>query len=229
MKLGKFFDLMAKDGHSCDAYRVTPKEPAKAGLLVIQEIFGVNDHIQSVCDSYAEKGYLVIAPSIFDRIERNVRLAYTAESVVIGRGLKEEIGWDLPLQDIDAGLSILRKELNEGAKLGVIGYCFGGTLAWLSSCRLGIDCAIGYYGGQINQYLEETPTVPTMLHFGTEDEGIPPSVVKSIREVANKGVSIFEYDGAGHGFNCDARADYHSESAALARERSPKHLSNYLS
>ena len=226
--MGEFFDLKAEDGHVCDAYKAIPKEPAKAGLLIIQEIFGVNDHIQSVCDSFAKKGYLVIAPSIFDRIERKVRLAYTAEGIVIGRQFKEKIGWEFPLQDIDSGLSVLRQGLNEGTKIGVVGYCFGGTLAWLSSCRLGVDCAIGYYGGQINKFMDETPTAPTMLHFGTEDEGIPTSVVKSIREVASKEVSIFEYEGAGHGFNCDARADYHPESAVVASERSMKFLSDCL-
>ena len=226
--MGEFFCLRSKDGHICDAYRAIPTKPVRAGLLIIQEIFGVNDHIQSVCDYYAEKGYLVVAPSLFDRIERKVKLAYTSEGVEVGRDFKEKIGWDSPLLDIDSGLSVLREELFEGFKIGVVGFCFGGTLAWLASCRLGVDCAIGYYGGQINQFLGETPKVPTMLHFGMEDEGIPISTVQSIREAASKEVHIFEYEGAGHGFNCDARKDFHPISATLAGERSIGHLSDHL-
>ena len=118
--------------------------------------------------------------------------------------------------------------MKQDVKIGVVGYCFGGTLAWLASCRLGVDCAIGYYGGQINTFLDEIPRVPTMLHFGTEDEGIPATAVQSIRESALKEVSIYEYEGAGHGFNCDSRTDFHPVSAKLAGKRSMKHLSDCL-
>ena len=223
----EFITLKAEDGHSFDAYRAAPEGAAKAGLLVIQEIFGVNGHIQSVCDGFAADGYLAIALAIFDRKQRKVDLGYTAETVAEGRALKDDVGWEDPVPDMNAVLAALRGDVGT-AMIGVVGYCWGGTLAWLAACRLETDCAIGYYGGQIGQFIDEQPRSPTMLHFGTEDAGIPLDLVKAIRG-AHPDVEIHIYNGAGHGFACDQRADFHPTATALARERSMAHFAAHLS
>ena len=164
---------------------------------------------------------------MFDRKRRKVDLGYTAETVTEGRALKDEVGWDDPVRDMKAGLAALRDHLGADGKIGIVGYCWGGTLAWLAACRLETDCAVGYYGGQILQFNDERPRSPMMLHFGTEDTGIPMSTVEAIRD-AHADVEIHVYEGAGHGFSCDRRADYHPAATVLARERSMAHFAEYL-
>ena len=225
--MGDFLEITAEDGHTFDAYRVTPEGAPHAGLLVIQEIFGVNSHIRGVCNGFARDGYLALAPAIFDRKQRKVEFGYTTETVTGGRALKDEIGWDNPVSDMKAGLASLRNSLGPNAKIGVVGYCWGGTLAWLASCRLETNCAVGYYGGQVGQFNDEEPKSPTMLHFGSEDAGIPLSMVDAVRE-AHADVQIFVYEGAGHGFNCDQRDDYNPTAFALARERTMAHFAKHL-
>ncbi len=225
--MGEQIVLTAKDGHSLDAYRATPGGAAKAGLLVIQEIFGINIHVRELCDAFAADGYLAIAPAMFDRKQRQVDLGYNAETVAAGRALKDDVGWDVPIADMQAGLVALRAAVGPDGKIGVVGYCWGGSLAWLAACRLESDCAVGYYGGQIGQFLDEQPRSPTMLHFGSEDTGIPMSTVEDIRG-AHPEVEIHVYEGAGHGFNCDQRADYHPAAFALARERTMAHFAEHL-
>ena len=204
--MGENIVLAAADGHTFDAYRAQPDGAPKAGLLVIQEIFGVNGHIQGVCDAFAADGYLALAPAMFDRKQRNIDLGYTAETVAEGRGLKDDAGWDDPVADMKAGIAALREAVGADGKIGVVGYCWGGSLAWLAACRLETDCAVGYYGGQIGQFNDEQPRSSTMLHFGSEDVGIPLTTVAEIR-AAHPEVTVHVYDGAGHGFNCDQRAE----------------------
>lgn len=225
--MGEFIVLTAEDGHSFDAYRAQPDGAPKAGLLVIQEIFGVNVHIKAVSDAFAADGYLAVAPAMFDRKRRQVDLGYTAETVAEGRALKDEVGWDDPVADMKAGLASLRDSLGPDGKIGVVGYCWGGSLAWLAACRLETNCAVGYYGGQIGQFNDEQPRSATMLHFGTEDSGIPLATVDAIRH-AHPEVEIHLYEGAGHGFNCDQRPDYDPAAFALARERSIAHFAEHL-
>ncbi len=225
--MGDFIVLTAEDGHSFDAYRAAPDGAPQAGLLVIQEIFGVNGHIQGVCDAFAADGYLAIAPAMFDRKRRKVDLGYTAETVAEGRAIKDEVGWDDPVSDMKAGLAAVRESVGPERKIGVVGYCWGGTLAWLAACRLETDCAVGYYGGQIDQFNDERPRSPMILHFGTEDTGIPMSTVEAIRD-AHPEVEVHVYEGAGHGFNCDQRDDYDPAAFALARERSMAHFAEHL-
>jgi len=225
--MGEHIVLTAEDGHSLDAYRAASDGAAKAGLLVIQEIFGVNIHIRELCDAFAADGYLAIAPAMFDRKQRQVDLGYTAETISAGRALKDDVGWQDPISDMQAGLVTLREAVGPAGKIGVVGYCWGGSLAWLAACRLKSDCAVGYYGGQIGQFLDEQPCSPTMLHFGSEDVGIPTSIVESIGS-AHPEVKIYVYEGAGHGFNCDQRTDYHPAAFALARERTMAHFAEHL-
>jgi len=212
--MGAVVRLTADDGHVLNTYRAAPDGEPRAGLVLAQEIFGVNDHIRSVCDDYAAQGYLVLAPCLFDRKEPGIELGYSAETVDEGRGLKADIGWDGPVMDIKAGIDAL-----EGApKTGVVGYCWGGSLAWLSACRLELDAAVGYYGGQIIQFLDRAPEAPVLLLFGEVDYMIPLSDVEQITR-AHPTVPVHVYPGADHGFNCDARDSYHPEAAAQALER----------
>jgi carboxymethylenebutenolidase len=221
--MGAVVQLTADDGHVLDAYRAAPEGEAKAGLVLVQEIFGVNDHIRGLCDDFAARGYLVLAPALFDRKKPGIELGYTSETVEEGRTLKADIGWEGPVQDIKAGVDAL-----EGApKIAVVGYCWGGSLAWLSACRLSIDAAVGYYGGQIIQFIGETPTCPTMLHFGTEDSGIPIADVDEIK-TTHPDVAVHVYQGAGHGFSCDQRADYDADASKLALDRTLAHLGRHL-
>ena len=216
--MGEHIVLTAEDGHSLDAYRAASDGVAKAGLLVIQEIFGVNIHIRELCDAFAADGYLAIAPAMFDRKQRQVDLGYTAETVAAGRALKDDVGWDDPIADMQAGLVALREAVGPAGKIGVVGYCFGGTVAWLGACSGSFDAAVGYYGGFIHTFLDRNSTCPVQLHFGAEDQGIPQENVEQIR-AAKPDADIYVYDDAGHGFICDHRASYHEGATKTSRSR----------
>lgn len=211
--MGERIALTAVDGHELGAYRAAPGDAARGRLVVVQEIFGINGHIRAVCDGFAADGYEVIAPALFDRAERGVELDYDKSGTARGRELRGRTGNDNAVRDIAAAVAAL----GGAAKVGVVGYCWGGALAWLAATRLGVACAVGYYGSQILDYSYEIPHCPVLLHFGTEDASTPADGIQRVR-AAHPEVTIHLYP-AGHGFNCDQRADYHAESAALARER----------
>ncbi len=216
--------LKAEDGHELDAYVAKPAGDPIAALVVVQEVFGVNAHIRSVADEYAKDGFLAVAPALFDRIERSIELKYEGEGMQKAMALAKKLNMDNLLKDTAAAIDYARNRT--GKKTGVIGYCLGGSIAWLSACRLKIDAAVGYYGGQIAQYASEQPRCPIMLHFGSQDQHIPAEVIEKIR-TAHPEVPIYLYD-AGHGFNCDARASYDPASAKLARQRSLSFLKENL-
>ena len=221
--MGKTIRLMAADGHELDAYRADPPGTARGGLVIIQEIFGVNSHIRSVVDGFAADGYVAIAPALFDRLERGVEYGYDADSVASGRELKGRMSWDDAVIDIAAAVVAL-----SGIEKGVIGYCMGGTLAWLAATRIdGLSAAVGYYGGQIKDFRDETPRCPVMLHFGTEDASIPMDAVAAV-QAAQPDIPVHIYEGAGHGFNCDQRGSYHAAAAATARERTLAFLRQHV-
>jgi carboxymethylenebutenolidase len=222
--MGATVNLTAGDSHSFRAYIAEPSGTPRFGLVVIQEIFGLNDHIRGLADGFARDGIFVVAPALFDRVERGVELGYSGDDVVRGREIRGRLGWDAPLVDIAAAARIARI----GGRVGVVGYCWGGSLAWLSATRLAgtVDAAVGYYGGQIHDFRTETPKVPVMLHFGETDPLIPPDHVAAIR-TAQPDVPVHTYP-AGHGFSCDARADFHAESARLARTRTLAFLAEKL-
>jgi carboxymethylenebutenolidase len=217
--------LKAEDGHQLDAYVAKPDGEPIAALVVIQEIFGVNAHIRSVADSYARDGFLAVAPALFDRIERGVELKYEGEDMQKARTFSRRLNMDDLLKDTATAINYARRMT--GKKTGIIGYCLGGSIAWLAACRLNVDAAVGYYGGNIAQHASEQPKCPVMLHFGSRDNHITPEMVAEIR-TAHPEVPIYLYD-AGHGFNCDARASYDEASAKLARARSLPFLRENLS
>jgi carboxymethylenebutenolidase len=217
--------LTADDGVKFGAYEAGGNGTATAGLVVIQEIFGVNAHIRSVADTYAREGFYAIAPALFDRAEPGVELDYSPESIQIGRGLIGRIEREEMLKDIAASIAHARGQTTTG-KVGVIGYCLGGTFAWLSATRLGADAAVGYYGNML-PFIGETPGCPVMLHFGALDQHIPVSDVEKMK-AARPEVPIYIYEGAGHGFNCDVRGSYCATAAALAFSRSLAFLKENL-
>ncbi len=212
--MSEYITLKAADGHQFSAYIARPAGPPIAGLVVVQEIFGVNAHIRAVADGYAKDGFLAVAPALFDRIERGVELGYVGEDAQKARSFIPLLDPVCALQDVAAALDFATTETDR--KAGVIGYCFGGTMAWLAATRLHLAAAVGYYGGRISLYANETPTAPVQLHFGKVDAHIPAEEVETIHS-AHPEVEIHWYD-AGHGFNCEARASYNAEAAAEARE-----------
>lgn len=224
--MGEHVKLQASDGHELDAYVARPEGQPIAGLVVIQEAFGVNSHIRFVTDGFAKDGFLAVAPALFDRIERGVELSYSAEDMQKGIGLIRQGNPDDRVKDVAAAIDYARRQT--GRKVGVIGYCLGGSMAWLASTRLHPDVAVGYYGGQIPQYADETPRVPLMLHFGLEDTHIPKDVIDARVHAPHPEIPIFWYEGAGHGFSCNDRAGYNPKAAKLARERSLEFLKKHL-
>jgi carboxymethylenebutenolidase len=213
--MGETLTLTAEDGHRLGAYRARPPGTPRGALVVIQEIFGVNHHIRSVTDGFAADGYLALAPAVFDRVEPGFETGYTPADVERGRALRQKLGWDVMVMDLRAAVEESRRS---GLRVGVVGYCMGGTLAWLAATRVdGLAAAVGYYGGGVADAAGEEPRCPVMLHFGETDAGIPPDHWARIR-AAHPAVPLHVYP-AGHGFSCDERSSFHQPSHAQARER----------
>ena len=215
-------ELTAADGHKLAAYRVDPKGKPRGAIVVIQEIFGVNRHMRRVTDGYAADGYLAICPALFDRAERGVDLGYGPEDIVRGRDLRAKIGWPQVLADMDAAI----KEARAAGKVGVVGYCWGGSVAWRTATQLKVDAAVGYYGGMVAEFAAENPKCPVMLHFGDKDQSIPMSQVEAInKHHPNLPIHVYAAD---HGFNCEDRKQYDAEAAKLARERTLGFFRNHV-
>lgn len=197
------------------AWRDAPHEPsvARGAVVLVQEIFGVNGHIRDVASRLAVEGFEVLAPALFDPIERDVELGYDAEGVARGRALVDALGFERAVAIIDAAAVALDRP----ARTAAMGFCWGGTLALLANTRLGLP-AVSYYGGRSVPFLGERLRAPMLLHFGRRDPIIPPADVALHREKL-VGAEIHEYD-AGHGFNCDRRADFDPAASALAWQRS---------
>jgi carboxymethylenebutenolidase len=210
--------LTANDGHTLDAYEVHP-DGAQASIVVIQEIFGVNAHIRSVVDRYASFGYRAIAPALFDRVESGVELGYDEAGISRGREIAMQIAFEPAMLDTAAAVA----HVIDTGPVAVIGYCFGGSVAWLSADELPVSAAVGYYGGQIHGMMDREPKAPVMLHFGELDHAIPLDHVHAIAG-AHPHVRVHIYDGAQHGFSCDARGSYDARSAAIALGRTLEFL-----
>lgn len=216
--MSEWIKVTASDGNELSAYVARPAGEPKAALVVVQEIFGVNSHIQAVADEWAADGFLCIAPAMFDRIEKDVFLGYDEAGWAKAMTLAKQIDFDKALLDVEASLAWLRAEAE--VPVGIIGYCFGGTMAWITSCRSKVDAAVGYYGGAISNFLNEEPQNPILLHFGGKDAHIPAETVAKIQS-AHPEVPVFVYDEAGHAFNRKADPTaYVAESALLAKKRS---------
>jgi len=212
--MGENINLTAKDGVTIGAYRSAPADEPKGGIVVLQEIFGVNHHIRAVADRYASAGYLAIAPALFDRVEPGVELGYGEKDRPRAMEIRGKTKLEETLADIEAAIALAAA----GGSVGVVGYCWGGTLAWAAATRLsGISATVGYYGGGIAGMLNEQPRAPIMLHFGERDKHIPLSDVEKIK-AAHPEILVFTYP-ADHGFNCDERESYDAASAKEAQAR----------
>jgi carboxymethylenebutenolidase len=213
--MGQNIELKTKDGKTISAYKAEPAGKPRGGIVVIQEIWGVNSHIRDVTDRYAKEGYLAIAPAIFDRIEPGVKMdQYTQETMQKGFGYMQKVDQDKALLDIEAAV----KEASKAGKVGVVGFCFGGRMAWLSAARVdGIAASVPYYGGGVPQLASEKPKVPVMLHFGEKDAHIPIASVEEFKKV-HPTLPVYIYP-ADHGFNCDQRGSYDAAAAKLAQDR----------
>jgi carboxymethylenebutenolidase len=223
--MGGLVQLTAADGHQLDAYIVQPGVSATAGIVIVQEIFGVNQHIREVADRYADQGFVVIAPALFDRIERGVELDYGPEGRQRGMGMLKSFNMDRAVDDVAAAVQFVRGFGH--LKVGVVGYCLGGTVAWVAASRLRIDAAVGYYGGRIAQYVKERPKAPVMLHFGDLDDHIPQCDIETIAKEHPR-VQVYHYP-AGHAFNREGSPTYDASSARRARERTLAFLHEQLS
>lgn len=217
--MGQFTELKAADGQLIAAYVAQPAGQPKGGVVVIQEIFGVNSHIRSVADFYASQGYLAVAPAIFQRVRPNVELGYSPDDMSEGMALKNATE-NLPapgvMQDIQAAINYAA----QGGKVGIVGFCYGGLLTWRAACELnGLSAAVPYYGGGMTtpDEVKRKPKVPVMAHFGTKDHYISVESVQAFQK-AHPEVEVHLYD-ADHGFNCDQRGSYKPEAAQTARER----------
>lgn len=216
--MGEWITLKASDGFAFSAY-VAGDATSKRGLVVVQEIFGVNHHIRNVCDRYAAEGYFVVAPALFDRVEKGIELAYDDVGVAKGVDIVGKVSMEDALKDVKASLDHLGSR-----NKAVIGFCWGGTLAWLAASKFAdLDCAVGFYGGGVAANKDIALQHPVQLHFGADDPHITQDDVLSIAQ-AHPEIGVFSYPGAGHGFCCDERGSYHAESAALARQRALEFL-----
>ena len=212
--MGQNVELVASDGHRLNAYKAMPAGKPRGAIVVIQEIFGVNDHIRKVADGYAGDGYLAVAPALFDRIRPGIEIGYSMAEIQEGFGYKTATKTEDALRDIEAAV----KAGAPAGKVGIVGYCWGGFLSWMSAARVpGLAASAPYYGGGIPDVADEKPKCPVMLHFGEKDSYIPMEGVAKVR-AAHPDQALHVYP-ADHGFNCDQRGSWHEPSAKLARER----------
>lgn len=222
--MGETIQLTSSDGFELDAYVAKPNSEPKGAVIVIQEIFGVNQHIREVTDGYAADGYFAVAPALFDRAGKNIELGYEGDDITAGAGIaRGKLEMDNTIADLQAAIDYASTQ----GKVGIVGYCFGGLMTWMCAGRAnGLSCAVGYYGGGIAGAAGLAPKVPTMLHFGDQDAHIPLSDVDKIKD-ANPTVAVHVYE-ADHGFNCDHRASYNAAAAMLAKERTLAFFSEHL-
>jgi carboxymethylenebutenolidase len=217
-------ELTTGDGHKLSAYRADPDGTPKGAVVIIQEIFGVNSHIRKIADMFAAKGYVAIAPSLFDSVKTDVSLGYDEAGVSEGMGLMQQVSKERALADIQAAVDAARS----AGKVAVVGYCWGGYLAYAAGNQVtGVACTVGYYGGGVVDEYGEKRKVPTLLHFAENDQHIPFEKVIQFR-AARPDVSAFSYPEATHGFNCDERDSYNPGAAETALERTLFWVSQYV-
>ncbi|HEX7416518.1 MAG TPA: dienelactone hydrolase family protein [Steroidobacteraceae bacterium] len=220
--MSEFTTIMARDGHEFQTWLAAPPARPRAAIVVVQEIFGVNSHIRAVTDGYAAAGYVAIAPALFDRVRRGIELGYSAADMQEGQGYVKQLQRGQTLADLSAAIAVVK----HAGRVGVVGYCWGGTIAYMAACELPIACAVAYYGGSITKELAKHPKCPVMYHFGELDKHIPASDIAKIKAAHPQGE--FHTYPAEHGFNCEQRESYDAASARLARERSLAFFAKHL-
>ena len=222
--MGQNLKLTTSDNHTLGAYRADPAGKPKGGLVVIQEIFGVNHHIRAMCDRFADIGYAAIAPQVFDRFVRDFESGYSPDEIAHARSYLGNLNFDLMMKDIDAAVGNLKGV----GPIGIVGYCMGGTAAFLAACRVnGLSAAVAYYGGMIGKFADEKPKCPLQMHFGEKDEGIPMSTVEEIKKKLPQ-AETYTYPDAPHGFACDERASFRKEACDLAWRRTTEFFAKHM-
>ena len=225
--MSETIELKATDGFVCPAYVARPVGKPKGAVVVLQEIFGVNAHIRAVADGYCAQGYLAVAPATFHRVKRGVELGYDKPDMEAGIALKAAVE-ALPVPGAMADIQAAIDYAAQAGKVGLVGYCWGGTLAYLSATRLqGLKCAVGYYVAHIVTHATERARVPVILHFAERDEYIPLVDIARIQQ-EHPAMPIHSYPGTEHGFNCDEREFFEPKSAALARQRTLSFIAEHL-
>ena len=226
--MANFIELTAADGFKFPVYEARPVGPAKAAVVVLQEIFGVNAHIRAVADGFAQQGYLALAPATFHRVKPGVDLGYAPDDITAGVALKALVE-ALPAPGVMQDIQAVIDHAATAGKVGVVGYCWGGLLTWRAGCLLhGLSAAVPYYGGGMTAAAEiaRTPKCPMLAHFANHDQSIPLEGVASFR-AAHADVEVQMYQ-ASHGFNCDHRGAYDAAAAALARQRTLAFFAKHL-
>ena len=226
--MGTFIELKSADGMMVPAYVAQPAGKAKGGIVVLQEIFGVNSHIRSVADGYAAQGYLAVAPSTFHRVKPGVEIGYTSDDMTAGSALKAAVE-ALPAPGVMPDIEAAIAHAAQAGKVGIVGYCWGGLLTWRSACTLGgLSAAVPYYGGGMTapDEIARQPKVPVLAHFGEKDHWISVASVEAFKK-ARPEVEVHLY-AADHGFNCDQRGSYDAPAAQLARERTLAFFAKHL-
>ena len=216
--------LRARDGHGFDAYLARPSSRARGGIVIAQEMYGVNDYLRSVCDFYAAQGYIAIAPALYDRKQRG--LTYTYSKTDHDRAQQTYTAWSL--DDAVADLNAAHDAIADAGKIAIIGFCWGGSLAWLSACRSDYAGAVSYYGSMIPDLASERPRCPVIAHIGDKDTSLPAARVAIFR-AAQPSVPVFIYEGAPHGFDNENRTErYHPAAHKLAREHTLEFLAKHV-
>ena len=222
--MGQKLKLTTSDNHTLGAYRADPSGKPKGGLVVIQEIFGVNHHIRAMCDRFAAIGYAAIAPQVFDRFVRDFESGYSPDEIAHARSYLGNLNFDAMMKDIEASVANLKGV----GPIGIVGYCMGGTAAFLGACRVnGFSAAVAYYGGMIGKFADEKPKCPLQMHFGEKDESIPMATVEDIKKKQPQ-AETFTYPDAPHGFACDERASFRPEARDIAWKRTTDFFAKHL-
>ncbi len=218
--MGKMARLSSQDGHVLDGYRADPDGDPVGGVVIVQEIFGLTAHIRAVTERYAAEGFTAIAPALFDRLERGMVLEYS--EIDRGRTAMRQLEWPNALADLQAAIDTMGQ-----MPIGVVGFCWGGTVAHVAAIELPIAAAVSYYGSAITQRLDKRPKCPVLYHFGDRDRSIPPESIEQIRSANPTGIYHI-YAGADHGFDSEGRASFSPGDSALAFERSIAFLREHL-
>ena len=224
--MGKNITLKASDGHEFTAYRADPAGKPKGSMIVIQEIFGVNDHIRSVCDRVAANGYIAVAPALQDRAQKGFEVGYTPPDIEKGREVRGKVKNEDSLKDLRATFDYLKSQ-NAG-KIGAVGYCWGGSLAWLAATNIdGLACAVSYYGGEVANSADAKAKCPVIFHFGDKDMSIPMDKVEIVKAKQGAVNPVYVY-AAGHGFSCDARGSFDKAAHELALGRTREFVGKHV-
>jgi carboxymethylenebutenolidase len=224
--MGETISLTTSDGHTLDAYKATPAGAAKGGLVVVQEIFGINGQIRRTVDHFAEQGYVTIAPGLFDRVEKGIELGYNETDFGIGRETRGKITDEWIISDVSAAV----QDIASAGKVSVIGFCFGGYATYVAACAVeGVSAAMPFYGGGIAAKLDDMqPKCPTQFHFGDKDAAIPLDDLQKIKD-ALQDSPMYVYDDAGHGFTCDDRDSFNPGATKRAFTRALSWMNEHAS